>query len=70
MTNNQCASERAPIIALALLQYEIHTFITVQDPKIEILKLLSRLNELQCVCMVCMGYFYNILLCLQMILFS
>ncbi|KAK9751789.1 Cyclin, N-terminal domain [Popillia japonica] len=52
MTNNQCASERAPVIALALLQYEIHTFITVQDPKIEILKLLSRLNELQCVCMV------------------
>ncbi|KRT81260.1 hypothetical protein AMK59_5555, partial [Oryctes borbonicus] len=52
MTNHQCASERAPVIALALLQHEIHQFMAVESPRVEILKLLARLNELQCVCMV------------------
>lgn len=52
MTSHQCASERAPVIALALLQHEINNFIAVQNSKIEMLKLLTRLSELQCVCMV------------------
>lgn len=52
MTNHQCASERAPVIALALLRHETETFAATNKAKVEVCKLLARIGELQCVCMV------------------
>ncbi|XP_022915042.1 cyclin G [Onthophagus taurus] len=65
MINHVCASVRYPLIALALIQYEIEQFLAAEVPSkspyysIEILRFLTVIVDLQSVCMVNAGELYT-----------